>query len=205
MSQTAPSAGSPPESPAARGQPSTKLWVATGVLLAVALGLTAIFFKSFGTDPRAVPFMLDGKPAPAFRLTTIDGTRTFTLEELKGKPVVINFWASWCYPCRQEHPVLEWGNQNFGRDVQFLGVAFEDSLENVKQYLSEAGSNIPQLIDPQSTVAVDYGVAGVPETYFIDRSGIIRGKYAMPIDPQTLAKRIAEISAPVGARTEATR
>ena len=94
-----------------------------------------------------------------------------------------------------EHPVLEWGAREFGWQAQFLGVVFEDTEENAKQFLAQMGASFPQLIDQNSGVAVAYGVAGVPETYFIDAQGIIRGKHVGPIDPQSLAGWIRELSA----------
>jgi len=139
--------------------------------------------------------MLKGQPAPAFTLGALDSDRRVSLAELKGHPVVLNFWASWCGPCKMEHPVLEWGAREFGHQAQFLGVVFEDTEDNARQFLSQMGASFPQLADPRSRMAVDYGVAGVPETYFIDRQGIIRGKHVGPIDPQTLANWIKVLSA----------
>ncbi len=165
--------------------------------------LVGVYYKSFGTDPHAVPFMLEGKKAPPFTLRRMDTGEPVTLEQLKGKPVLLNFWATWCGPCRQEHPVLEWGFQRFGEQVQFVGVVFEDSEENARKFLTENGSSFPQLIDQtagnpprEGTMAVDYGVAGVPESYFIDREGTIRGKVAYPIDPQTLTARLNDVLGP---------
>jgi cytochrome c biogenesis protein CcmG, thiol:disulfide interchange protein DsbE len=167
------------------------------VLFAVgALGLLTVFYKAFGTDPHAVPFMMQDKPAPAFNLKRLDTGERVTLEQFKGKPVLINFWATWCGPCKQEHPVIQWGHENFGDQVQFLGVVYEDSEENAKSFLLRDPTGFPQFLDANGSMAVDYGVTGVPETYFIDREGIIRGKYAMPIDPGTLQKKIIELQGP---------
>ncbi len=167
-------------------------WVLLGAGV-VAVSLLVVLFKGFGRDPHAVPFMLEGKPAPQFELAPWDGGKKISLASLKGKPVVINFWATWCGPCKMEHPVIEWGARQFGRDAVFLGVAHEDTEENVRKYLAQAGSGFPQLNDPQSAMAVDYGLAGVPETYFIDKNGIIRGKHIGPIDTESLAERIRSL------------
>lgn len=115
------------------------------------------------------------------------------LDASRDQLVVVDFWATWCGPCKMEHPVMEWGSRQFGAQAQFLGVAHEDSEQNIREYLAKNGSGYPQLNDPQSAMAVDYGIAGVPETYFIDRNGIIRGKHIGPIDPQSLARRIQEL------------
>ncbi|MFZ5469182.1 MAG: TlpA family protein disulfide reductase [Myxococcota bacterium] len=174
-------------------------WKWTIAFSLFSLGLLFVFYKAFGTNPHAVPFKLTGKPAPAFTLRRLDTGEAVSLEQLKGRPIVMNFWATWCGPCRMEHPVLEWGQEQFGDQVHFLGVVFEDTPENAKGFLHRAGASYPHLVDPTSGVAVDYGVAGVPETYFIDASGVIRGKYAAPIDPQTLSRRIGELVAANGA------
>ncbi|WPB73174.1 redoxin domain-containing protein [Archangium violaceum] len=169
-------------------------WRLTVGFVVLCLGLLAVLAKGFGSNPREVPFMLKGQPAPAFTLKALDSGARVTSEQLKGRPMVINFWASWCGPCKMEHPVLEWGAREFGGQAQFLGVVFEDTEDNAKQFLSRMGASFPQLIDQNSGVAVAYGVAGVPETYFIDAQGIIRGKHVGPIDPESMAQWIRELS-----------
>ncbi|QRO01551.1 redoxin domain-containing protein [Archangium violaceum] len=170
-------------------------WRVTLSFVVLCLGLLLVLNKGFGRDPHEVPFMLKGKPAPAFGLRSLNNGQLVKLEQLKGRPVVINFWASWCGPCKMEHPVLEWGSREFGNQATFLGVIFEDTEDNARQFLSQMGASFPQLMDPRSQMAVDYGVAGVPETYFIDAQGTIRGKHVGPIDPQSLANWIKELSA----------
>ena len=161
--------------------------------VAVAAGMVFVFYKGFGTDPREVPFRLAGTEAPRFVMKRLDNDQLVKFEDYIGQPIVLNFWATWCGPCKMEHPVLEWGARRYGDKVVFLGVVFEDTEANTKKFLAENGASYLQLFDPKSTVAVDYAVSGVPETYFIDRKGIIRGKVAMPIDPRTLDARIQEI------------
>lgn len=166
------------------------------LLITAALFLAAmlwVFKQGFGTNPHEVPFMLAGQKAPLFTMKRLDTDEAVKLETFIGKPIVLNFWATWCGPCKLEHPVLEWAHQKFGSEVVFLGIVFEDTEENTKRFLRENGGSYLQLFDPKSTVAVDYAVSGVPETYFIDRQGVIRGKVAQPIDPETMQTRIAEI------------
>lgn len=170
-------------------------WLVTLGAIAVCASLVLVLKAGFGRDPHAVPFLLSGKPAPAFTLRALDSGKPVSLEQFKGRPVVINFWASWCGPCRQEHPVLDWGARQFGSQAQFLGIVFEDTEENAVAVLQEQGASFPQLIDPRSRVSVDYGVSGVPETYFITSDGIILGKHVGPIDPQSLTDRIKELTA----------
>jgi cytochrome c biogenesis protein CcmG/thiol:disulfide interchange protein DsbE len=162
----------------------------------VAAALVIVMLKGFGRDPHEVPFNLKGKPAPEFTLKRLDNGARVTLAELKGKPLVINFWATWCGPCKQEDPVLRWGYRKFGQEAAFIGVIFEDTEENARRALAENNLGFPQLVDPLSSMAVDYGVTGVPETYFVDASGTIRGKFVGPIDPQSLTERIQELSRP---------
>jgi cytochrome c biogenesis protein CcmG/thiol:disulfide interchange protein DsbE len=169
-------------------------WRITVSFVVLCLGLLAVLARGFGSNPREVPFMLKGQAAPPFTLRALDSGMRVSSEQLKGRPLVINFWASWCGPCRSEHQILEWGAREFGGQAQFLGVVFEDTEENAKQFLLEMGASFPQLIDQNSGVAVAYGVAGVPETYFIDAQGIIRGKHVGPIDPQSMAEWIRELS-----------
>jgi cytochrome c biogenesis protein CcmG/thiol:disulfide interchange protein DsbE len=168
-------------------------WIIVGLAVLTASVFIYVLFAGFGSDPHAVPFELAGKKAPLFTMKRLDTGETVQLKDFIGRPIVLNFWATWCGPCKMEHPYLEWGYRKYGNDVVFLGVVFEDTEENTKRFIAENGGSWPQLYDPKSTVAVDYGVAGVPETYFIDRQGTIRGKYPYPIDPPTLDKRIGEI------------
>ena len=172
-----------------------KLWVTLGAS-ALCLGLLTVMFLGFGRDPHEVPFMLKGQPAPEFSLKRIDTGEPVTLAQLKGKPLVINFWASWCGPCQDEDPVLRWGYRTYGEDVHFLGLLFEDTEDNARKALARSNPGYPQLVDPLSRTAVDYGVTGVPETYFVDAQGVIRSKFVGPIDPRSLTERIRELSTP---------
>ncbi|MCI0570575.1 MAG: redoxin family protein [Myxococcaceae bacterium] len=160
------------------------MWAVPFALLAGVL--VFVLAKGFGNDPRSVPFMLQGKPAPAFSLRSLNTGEVMTLEKLKGRPVVMNFWATYCGPCKLEHPVLEWGHRNLGQKAQFVGVAFDDTEENARRYLAQNGASFPQLLDERGQLAVEFGTTGVPETYFIDAAGVIVHKHIGPIDPETL-------------------
>jgi len=171
-----------------------KRWRYTLLFVGLCVALLMVLAKGFGRNPHEVPFMLAGKPAPDFVLRSLDTGERVSLADLKGRPVVINFWASWCGPCQYEHPVLEWGQREFGSTAVFLGVVFEDTEDNARQFLRRQGYSFPQLVDPRSRMAVSYGVAGVPETYFITPDGTILTKHVGPIDPETLGKRIRELT-----------
>ncbi len=149
--------------------------------------------------------MLVGKPAPDFTLERLKDGQTVTLSAYRGKPMVLNFWASWCVPCRYEHPVLEWGYEKFGEQAQFVGVIYEDSKVNVADALTESKTKFEQLFDEKGRAAVDYGLAGVPETYFIDATGVIRYKYVGPLEPQALVEKLGLIVDPAVLRQIASK
>jgi cytochrome c biogenesis protein CcmG/thiol:disulfide interchange protein DsbE len=136
-----------------------------------------ILASGFGSDPHAVPFMLLDKPAPPFELQTLDGTKV-DLASLSGKPVVLNFWSTWCEPCKLEHELLQRASQHYGESVQFLGVVYEDTAVAARDYLKARTNLYPQLVDPGSRTALDYGISGVPESFFITADGQVLHKEA---------------------------
>lgn len=171
-----------------------KRTLAVATAFAVIGLVVYVMARGFGNDPHAVPFLLSGKPAPNFTIKRLDNDTTVTLADFKGKPIVINFWATWCGPCQTEHPVLDWAAKKYRDQAVFLGIVFEDNEKNTKQFLQRNGWSFIQLFDPKSTVAVDYGVSGVPETYFIDKNGIINHKVAAPfVDPNEFAAHLQTI------------
>ncbi len=140
------------------------------VLLLLAYG--------FKTDPREIPSPLLGRPAAAFSLTTFSGN-PLSLESLRGKVVVLNFWASWCVPaCYEEAPTLErtWRDYK-DKGVTVVGVDVQDKEEAAREFLNRFEHSFPNAPDPRGRVSVDYGVYGVPETFFIDRKGRVRFKH----------------------------
>ncbi len=165
-----------------------------GATIAIGL-LVLVLAKGFGRNPREVPFGMKGKAAPAFTLQDLTTGETVSLEALDGKPVVINFWASWCGPCKLEHPNLEWAARTYGQQVHFLGMIFEDTPENARRFLAQYKPGYRHLVDPNSLTAVRFGAAGVPETYFITREGTIHDKYQGPIPRDVLAGHIRTLLA----------
>lgn len=163
------------------------------IVLAIMGLVVFVMARAFGTDPHSVPFMLKGQPAPEFTVKRLDQEGVVSLSQFKGKPVVLNFWATWCSPCKMEQPVLDDASQRYPQ-VAFVGIVFEDTEANTRRYLQETGTPYIHLFDPKSTVAVDFGVSGVPETYFINRQGIIVKKSISPfVDPRDFDAEIKEI------------
>lgn len=122
-----------------------------------------------------------GRPAPGFTLTTFDG-QPMVLEAYRGKTVVLNFWASWCPPCREEAPVLrQFAARHAGGDVVLLGIDVWDDESEARAFLAEFGLSYPNALDGDGRVAIEYGVAGVPETYVIGPDGRLWGKYTGPV------------------------
>jgi cytochrome c biogenesis protein CcmG/thiol:disulfide interchange protein DsbE len=179
-------------SPAARGAspaPGVNRRVLLGGLV-VALPLLVILVANLGRDPHLVASPLVGRPAPGFTLTPVDGGAPVSLAALAGRPVVLNFWATWCVPCFEEHGVLTAGARELGSEVQFLGVVYEDEPSRVQAFLAERGGGYPSLVDPDSRTAIAYGVFGVPETFFIDASGSIVAKHVGPLTDAALAENV---------------
>ncbi|HET9752493.1 MAG TPA: redoxin domain-containing protein [Myxococcales bacterium] len=162
---------------------------------AVAAPLLAILVLNLGRDPHAIRSPLVGTMAPSFALSPIGGGTPLRLDALKGRAVVLNFWATWCVPCLQEHEALAAGARAFPQ-VQFAGVVYEDDEARTREFLAQRGTApYPALADPGGKTAIAYGVFGVPETFFIDGTGRIVEKYVGPLDPNTLTALVRKATA----------
>jgi cytochrome c biogenesis protein CcmG/thiol:disulfide interchange protein DsbE len=133
------------------------------------------------------------RSAPDFSLTTFKGA-TISLEDMRGKPIVINFWASWCPPCRIEAPLLErtWRAYK-NRGLIFLGVNIQDRKEDALNYMREFDITYPNGPDPTGEITIDYGVSGLPVTFFISRKGEVVRRWVGAIETSVLISSIEEI------------
>ena len=149
--------------------------------------------SGLGRDPSELPSELVGQTAPAFSLPALSGDGNVELASLRGNVVVVNFWASWCAECRDEHPALlnAWDRYR-DRGVVFVGVDFEDSAEDAAAYAEEMGGDWPLATDPGSRAAIDFGVFGVPETFVLDAEGQVVAKRVGPVDYEWLTSTIED-------------
>lgn len=147
--------------------------------IAVSAGLALVFAGRFGRDPNLVTSPLIGGPVPALTLPRLDGSGTLDLTAFDGEIVVVNFFASWCLQCRSEHADLLATAEAFsGSGVRFVQIAYQDRPNDSLGFLSALGTSpaTEYLADPGSRAAIAFGVFGVPETYFVDGEGVVRGK-----------------------------
>lgn len=149
--------------------------------LIIFMVLLVIFALGLKHDPREIQSPLIGKKAPDFTVRLFDGG-TFNLAKHKGKPVIVNFWASWCVACVEEEEVLEAAYQNNkNTDVVFIGVDIQDKKEDALEYMKQHQKSYLVARDESGEVSLDYGIYGVPETFFVNRRGDIIYKHAAPL------------------------
>ena len=150
---------------------------------ALFIGLVVLF--AAGLNPRrdihALPSPLIGKPAPAFALSDVlDATRTVSTADLKGQVYVLNVWATWCVPCREEHEALLAISQK--HTVPLIGLNWKDQRDRSKQWLEQLGNPYQAVaFDPDGRVAIDWGVYGAPETYLVNQQGQVIFKFISPM------------------------
>ncbi len=188
MADQSESAGAAAEPARPKGTSRAGIVVMLAVLLAL-LGLLAWGLKHSQAGPR------DSGKAPDFTLTGYDG-RTVTLSKLRGQVVVINFWASWCVPCRQEAAYLErtWRKYK-DRGVVFIGVDYADTEKGARAYIQEFDITYINGPDLGTRISQAFNIKGVPETYYVDKSGVLRGVNIGPLESPQLDQKIDELLA----------
>jgi cytochrome c biogenesis protein CcmG/thiol:disulfide interchange protein DsbE len=158
--------------------------------LVVFLGLVVFLAIGLTRDPREVPSPLVGKAAPAFQVPELhDAAKTISTDDFKGQVWMFNVWASWCVACREEHPLL----MQLARttDIQLIGLDYKDKREDGQRFLQTRGDPYRRIaFDADGRVGINYGVYGVPETFIIDKKGVIRHKHIGPITPEALQNKI---------------
>ena len=164
------------------------------VVIAFIVGIVGLFFYGLGKDPREIPSPLTNQPAPAFTGAQVDG-KAFKSDAIKGKVALVSFWATWCTTCKADEPLIDSLHAQFSGNADFvmIGVATQDTKDKVGKYLGSGHRKYLNLIDEDGKLAIDFGVYGVPETYLIDRKGIIVQKIAGPIDEVKLAEQIKKL------------
>jgi cytochrome c biogenesis protein CcmG/thiol:disulfide interchange protein DsbE len=148
------------------------------------VALAALLGVGLQLKPREVPSPFIGKPAPVFTLPLLgDPTRTVDPAQLRGQVWLLNVWASWCAPCREEHPLLVAMARE--HDVPIVGLNYKDDPRDAQEWLLRLGDPYRATgSDRDGRVGIDYGVYGVPETFVIDRDGVVRLKHIGPLTPQ---------------------
>ncbi len=154
------------------------------VLLVAGLGWAAFAVLARGASITDSPLV--GKPAPVVVLTSLEGTDPVRVIA-PGRVMVINFWAPWCVPCLGEHQML---NRVMSRwsadDVGFVGITYQSDVADANDFLNKVGRGVPSLHDIEGRASIEFGVAGVPETFFVDRDGIVRARVAGPLTERLL-------------------
>jgi cytochrome c biogenesis protein CcmG/thiol:disulfide interchange protein DsbE len=157
--------------------------------------LVAFLFRGLSLDPKLVPSPLVGKPVPAFTLTRLDNPAvTISDADFKGKVSLLNVWATWCVSCRREHETLVQLAKT--GQVEIYGLNYKDNREDANRWLSQLGNPyVANAFDSDGRVGIDWGVYGAPETFIIDREGIIRHKHIGPLTDEIINDEILPLVA----------
>ena len=153
-----------------------------------------------GGGPRSSPIVLgggglDGQHPPAFRLTDLSGV-TVSLSDYAGRPLVINFWASWCIPCQQEFPLYRMARAQYAsRGLEVLGIVYQDTADDARRFMAKEDATWPTLLDPFGATARAYRVTAIPTTFFVNRSGVIIAASYGPPPADALADYLRQITA----------
>ena len=179
-----------PAPPARRGGLPLAYLIVAAVLPVILLGVLSLALLSRGGAAAAATI---GSAAPPFALVDLDGNPV-SLAELRGRPVIVNFWASWCAPCVEEIPELQAALAEYRSEgLAIIGIVYSDRSEAAREFMARMGGGWPSVMDPGGEVARDYGIYGPPESFFVDREGIIRGRQIGQLSPGDLERQLATI------------
>ncbi|MFT4997361.1 MAG: cytochrome c biogenesis protein CcmG/thiol:disulfide interchange protein DsbE [Chitinophagales bacterium] len=152
--------------------------------------LAALLYSGLDGDPSELPTALAGKPVPAFELTALQGSRILTEKDLVGEVSLLNVWATWCISCRAEHPTF----MRIAEEIPIYGLNYKDDNAKAKKWLQELGDPYRlNIVDSKGSLGLDLGVYGAPETYVLDRHGIIRHKRVGVVDDSIWLEEILPI------------
>ncbi|MCB9228330.1 MAG: TlpA family protein disulfide reductase [Deltaproteobacteria bacterium] len=177
--------------------------IMTFSILAGAATVIGILVKGLSLNPDMASTALVGKPAHPFRVSWLQGHEhipdaspsSLKLADLADRPLILNFWASWCVSCQSEAAVMEqFWQQHKDDGLLIVGIAVQDSAEAAAQFAHHYGKSYPLALDTDGNASIEYGVTGVPETFFIDRKGMIQHKVAGPVDTELLESMLPKIS-----------
>jgi cytochrome c biogenesis protein CcmG/thiol:disulfide interchange protein DsbE len=159
--------------------------------LAIFLAVALFLYRGLFLDPSELPSALIGKPLPAFSLPAVQGGKPISQDDLKGKPALVNVWATWCVSCRVEHPVL---NKLAQLGVTIYGVNYKDENAAAQKWLADFHDPYQlNIADAHGSLGLDLGVYGAPETFLIDQDGIIRHKFVGVIDERVWREKLAPL------------
>lgn len=169
-------------------------WPWAALLVAVAVAVAAVLSTGLGRDPSVVDSVLLDRPAPPLAGPTLDGG-TFNLEDHRGKVVLVNVWASWCAPCRDEYPLLRAAALDLSPlGLQIVGIDTLDRPDDAQAFLDElGGENFPNVLDPEGRLAIEWGTFGVPETFVVDRDGRLVTKQVGPLTSDWIARNLVPL------------
>jgi cytochrome c biogenesis protein CcmG, thiol:disulfide interchange protein DsbE len=193
-------------------------WRRATVAIGSMIPVVALLGWGMTRDPREIPSPLPGRPAPEFALAVMppelprgapepDALDTIRLADRQGKILVLNYYASWCLACRDEHPALDRVSQRYeGEPVEIYGILYKDSPKAIRDWIRMmGGQHYPTLLDPKARTAIDYGLYGVPETFFVGADGKVVKKHVGPVTEAVLVRTIDSLLAAMPATAPAVQ